>query len=549
MSSQIEGVSLDVNSRTNELRLRAAVESSPSGLLMVDAEGRIVLVNREVERLFGYPREELLGKPVEALVPMRVRERHAGHREGFLTDPKVRAMGAGRDLYGIRKDGSEVPVEIGLTPVVTDEGIFVLGSVVDITARKQAEAGRQELEAQLRQAQKLEAVGTLAGGIAHDFNNILTVLIGYTELLQVRIADVQARADLGQMLGCAHRGRKLVEKILAFSRRQEVAQRPLALTDAVAEAVQLLETGLPRQVETRLHSDPGTPRVLADATSVHQVLMNLGTNAVHAMPDGGTLDITLEPVYVRDSFARLHPDLHEGQYALLEVKDSGTGIEPSILERIFEPFFTTKPGGTGTGTGTGLGLSVVHSIMRDHHGAIYVESDPGRGTVVRCYFPALEHEEAQVGEVRRTVLRGDGERILYLDDEASIAEVGRRRLETLGYVVESFTDPHAALAAFESAPSAFDAVLTDLSMPGLDGLGVATRLSAVRPGVPILLLTGYMDDLPPRTIEHAGVSAVVKKPLTLEHLAEALYGLLHGGSGSAGGEDRTEEPPPSPRLG
>ncbi len=536
---------MHVSRRTSELRLRAAVESSPSGLLMVDAQGRIVLVNREIERLFGYPREELLGKPIETLVPMRFREKHAGHREGFLADPKVRAMGIGRDLYGVRKDGSEVPVEIGLTPVVTDEGIFILGSVVDITARKRAEADRQELEAQLRQAQKLEAVGTLAGGIAHDFNNILTVLIGYTELLQVRSSDPKAREDLGQMLACAQRGRELVEKILALSRRQEVIQRPLALTDAVAEAVQLLEAGVPRQIETRLHSDPGTPRVLADATSVHQVLMNLATNAVHAMPEGGTLDVTLEPTYVRDSFARLHPELHEGQYALLTVADSGAGIEPSILERIFEPFFTTKAGGAGTG----LGLAVVHGIMRDHRGAIYVDSEPGKGTAVRCYFPALEHEEAAVSTVRRTVIRGEGERILYLDDEPAIAEVGRRRLETLGYSVKSFTDPHAALAVFESAPSSFDAVLTDLSMPGLDGLAVATRLSAVRPGLPILLLTGYMDDLPPGTIERAGVTTVIKKPLTLEHLAEALHGLLHGGSGGAGGEERREEQSQQPAEG
>ena len=509
--------------RTVELRLRAAVESSPSGLLMVDAAGRIVLVNREVERLFGYAREELLGQSVELLVPEGMRETHAGDRAGFLADPKVRSMGAGRDLYGRRKDGTEVPVEIGLTPVVTDEGIFVLGAVVDITARKEAEERRRRLEAQLRQAQKLEAVGTLAGGIAHDFNNVLAVIIGYAELLSASLSEGSAREDLAELLAAADRGKKLVERILSFSRRHESAPKPLELKATVGEACDLLRATLPAAIETRIHADPATPRVLADATSVHQVVMNLGTNAAHAMAGGGTLDVHVEPVYVRDNVARLHPELHEGAYAVLRVTDSGVGIDPSIVERVFEPFFTTKEAGKGTG----LGLAVVHSIMREHGGSVELESPPGGGTVVRCYFPALEAPAEEQAIVIPPTHRGSGERILFVDDEASLATVGKRRLDSLGYRVSAFTDGRSALAAFRADPQAWDAVVTDYSMPGLDGLELTRRLRELRSDLPVLVLTGYMDDLPAAEIAAAGVAFVAKKPLTLDQIAEALHRVLN----------------------
>ena len=209
--------------------LRSVIESSPSGLLLVDAEGKIVLVNREVERLFGYAREELLAKPVDLLLPQRFREGHLGFRAGFMKDPRTRPMGAGRDLFGLNKDGSEVPVEIGLTPLITEEGVFVLSSIVDISARKQAEAERRRLEEQLRHAQKLEAIGTLAGGIAHDFNNVLGAVFGYAELLQREIKSTEGKADVRELLMAAERGRQLVGQILAFSRRHPIVRKPLPL--------------------------------------------------------------------------------------------------------------------------------------------------------------------------------------------------------------------------------------------------------------------------------------------------------------------------------
>jgi PAS domain S-box-containing protein len=312
---------------------------------MVDAEGRIVLVNREIERLFGYSREELLGKPVDLLVPDKFRDVHPPYRQEFVAEPKVRRMGAGRDLFGRRKDGSQVALEIGLTPVVTEEGVFILSAIVDISARLEAEAARRTLVEELRQAQKLEAVGTLAGGIAHDFRNILNGIIGYAELVQGDLASRPGTGtlteDLRELLTFAHRGRDLVERILTFSRQGAPQRQPLALQHQVPDVVRLLRATLPSSIEINVQLDETTPSILGDATAIHRVLMNLGTNAAHAMPLRGTLDIELLPFYLRDSEARANPDMREGPYALLKVRDTGTGIDPSVVDRVFDPFFTT----------------------------------------------------------------------------------------------------------------------------------------------------------------------------------------------------------------
>ena len=508
-------------SRATELRLRAAVESAPSGLLMTDATGSIVLVNREVERLFGYSREELLGQGVETLVPERFRSGHTGFRGGYMADPKVRAMGAGRELYGLRKDGAEVPIEIGLTPVATDEGMFVLAAIVDISARLAADEERRRLEQELRQAQKFEALGTLAGGIAHDFNNVLFAVMGYAELAGKSTSQAEITADLGELMKAATRGRELIERILAFSRPQAVERRPVEVGLAASEAAKLLMATLPPAIKVRLNVHPQAPRVLADATSIHQILMNLGTNAAYAMPRGGELEILVEPRYLRDSVVRSRPGLREGQYVVLAVRDTGVGMDRAVREHAFEPFFTTKP----KGSGTGLGLSIVHSIVRSHDGAVDLDSEPGRGTTVTCYFPALAptvaEERRQAGEQPE----GHGERILLVEDEPSLAEMNQRRLASLGYRPTVHTEPARALEAFRQHPD-FDLVITDYLMPGMVGLDVARAMHNLRPNVPIVLLTGFVENLPDEAVKAAGVRRVVKKPVTLAELAVALHDVL-----------------------
>ena len=507
---------------TVDIRLRAAVESSPSGLLMIDQAGRIVLVNHEVERLFGRPREELLGKPVEMLVPERFRGAHPGSRATFFSAPKVRAMGAGRELFGLRKDGTEFPVEIGLTPVATEEGLFVISSIVDISARRAAEQEHQRLEEQLRQSQKLEAVGRLAGGIAHDFNNILAVIVGFAELVRDTPERREIEADLDQILRAAARGKELVERILVFSRRQEVTRRPMDLKQALLEASRLLRPTLPATIEIRLDLDRAPSRILADATSVHQVVMNLDTNASHAMPAGGAIEIGVEPFYARDSFVRAHPGLREGPFALLEVRDEGTGMSAETLSRAFEPFFTTKP----PGQGSGLGLAMVHGIVRDHGGATWIDSQETQGTVVSCIFPVLDAEDVEAVAAEVAVPSGHGERILLVDDEPALAELGRRRLVGLGYEVTALDDSSAALEAVRAAPGSFDLVVTDFLMPRLSGIDLAREIAAVRPGLGVVMLTGHMEEFQPEELAAAGVLAVVKKPLTRTELARVLRGAL-----------------------
>jgi PAS domain S-box-containing protein len=514
---------VDITARKRaEQRFRAAVESSPNGMVMVDAAGRIVLVNREVERMFGYSRDELLGQQIELLVPERFRRGHPKDREDFVADPRARSMGAGRDLYGLRKDESEFPVEIGLNPMETEEGLFVLGSIVDITARKRFEADQRQLEEQLRHSQKMEAVGTLAGGIAHDFNNILGAIIGFAELLNEAVVGAQAKGDLRELLKASERGKLLVQRILAFSRRQEAQRKPLALGGPVEEATRLLRSSLPATIDIRVVADPEAPRVLADPTAVHQVIMNLGTNAAHAMPRGGVFEVTIEPLYVRDSVARAHPNLHEGPYTLVTARDTGTGMDRATQQRAFEPFFTTK----GPGEGTGLGLAVVHRIIHEHDGAVELESEPGRGTTFRCFFPALVSELDETIPASSELQRGHGERILFVDDEPALVRVNDRRLTGIGYVVTTATSAVTAVELFRAQPQNFDVVVTDYWMPHLVGIDLARSIHDVQPEVPIILLTGFMDDLPAEALVAAGVRRVVKKPVTGQELARVLAEVL-----------------------
>ena len=517
---------VDVSARRRaEARFRVAVESSPNGMVMVDPAGRIVLVNREVERLFGFSRDELLGQSIEVLVPEQFRGRHPDFRRLFFEKPLARAMGAGRELFGLRKDGTAVPVEIGLNPIETEEGLFVLSSIVDISARKRAEEERNRLEEQLRQAQKLEAIGTLAGGIAHDFNNMLGAIVGYAELLRPQLADRPgAVADIAEILKASQRGRELIERILAFSRRQAPSRRPLDLRQAVQEVQQLLRATIPTTVELRMRLPDQPQRVSADETSVHQVVMNLANNAVQAMPEGGTLEIGLDGIYVRDSVARANPELHEGPYSLLTIRDSGAGIEPGVRARVFEPFFTTK----GPGAGSGLGLAVVQAIMRDLDGTVALESEAGLGTIARCYFPALETELTPAPLEITGVRSGRGERILFVDDEISLARVGARRLSALEYRVQAETDPKEALDRFKSDPAAFDLVVTDFTMPGMTGLDFAEALVQIRPDVPVLMVTGFVEEIPESRLRAAGVRGVLRKPLTLEQLSTAVRDALDG---------------------
>jgi hypothetical protein len=512
---------VDITARKRaEARFRVAVEASPNGMIMIDAEGRIILVNRAVETQFGYSRAELLGGSIEQLVPQRLRQRHPDHRAEFFAAPRERSMGEGRSLFGLRQDGTEFPVEIGLNPVDTEDGMFVLASIVDVSAREEAERGRRQLEEQLRQAQKMEAIGTLAGGIAHDFRNILNGIIGSAELAQ-RESGTERQEHLAELLHFAERGTDLIARILTFSRREEYRRQPMPLAPALEEAAKFLRALLPASVEITVDLHEAPP-VLADVTSVHQILTNLGTNAAQAMPQGGRLIVSLEPFYVRDSFARANPSLKEGEYAVLTVRDTGVGMDPEVRARVFEPFFTTKE----QGSGTGLGLAMVHGIMRDHDGAVLLDTAPGKGATFRCFFPVVAATPAAIRARAAASPKGGGQRVLFVDDEPSLARIGQQRLIALGYEPTVTTSARQALSLMMADPAGFDLVITDYTMPGMDGIDLAKEVTRIRPGLPILLTTGFIDEFPPTLMSEAGIVRVLMKPTRMEEFGRVIAEVL-----------------------
>jgi len=491
---------------------RLAFDLSPSGMLAMGENGEILAVNREVERLFGWPREELVGRSIDVLVPERFRGRHAGHRATYLAGPQEeRPMGAGRDLFGLRRDGVEFPVEIGLKPVKRPEGTVVLASVVDITTRRTREE-------QQRKSQKIEAIGVLAGGIAHDFNNILLSIVGHTELaLRDPGLGAQSRGDLERVLRGAERGRDLVKRILLFSRDSEVARVPVRLDRAVGDALNLMRASLPASVQIRTHFDAATPAVLSDETQIHQILLNLATNALHAMSGGGEIKIVVEPFHVTPEYSAGHPGVEPGGAARISVSDTGSGMPPAVLERALEPFFTTK----GPGEGTGLGLSVIHGIVRSHRGALEIRSGEGTGTTVTIVLPQAEGVASPAAETAAPAPQARGPHVLLVEDEVVLADMQKRQLEHLGFEVTVHTSSVQALEDFRSRPDAFAVLVTDDTMPRMRGSTLAREIHAIRPELPILMVSGG-DGAPPREIAEAGVLKVLRKPHTLAELEQAI---------------------------
>jgi len=392
----------------------------------------------------------------------------------------------------------------------------------DIAERERAEAERDKLERQLRQAQKMEAIGTLAGGIAHDFNNILAGIIGFAELSQQDAEHPEAtRQHVSEILKAGQRARELVRQILAFSRQQEQARQPLKLNLVLDEALNLLRATIPKTIDINRNLDSRAPTVLADATQVHQIITNLVTNAWHAIGERpGRIDVSLAPFVVDSDFARTHPDLRPGNYVRLSATDDGPGMDSQTLERIFEPFFTTK----GPGNGTGLGLAVVHGIMRASDGAIAVYSELGRGSTFHLYFPALELEAPAITDPQLGATMGKGERILFIDDERILSVLGERFLTRLGYTPTVETDPVAAIQRF--ACGHFDAVITDLTMPQLSGLDVGRKLLHIRPDLPIILSTGYSSTLDADRVRALGFRDLLIKPYNIGALGECLRRAL-----------------------
>jgi PAS domain S-box-containing protein len=397
-----------------------------------------------------------------------------------------------------------------------------VGSAIDVTAQKQSELDREHLESQLRQSQKLEAIGTLAGGIAHDFNNMLGAILGYGELAAQHAAhDATLKRYLDNVMHAAERAKLLVERILGFSRSGLGDTVAVNVQSVVEETVELLEASLPVgiQISTALHA--GTAAVMGDPTYLHQITMNLCANAVQAMDRGGILEVGLERVTLAERRALARGSLAPGDYVRLTISDSGMGIPATILERIFDPFFTTK----GVGEGTGLGLSVVHGIVADLGGGIDVSSRVGQGSRFTIWLPVAGEAPAPEREEFAPQPRGNGETVMIVDDERALVELAEETVAALGYEPVGFTSSRLALEAFRAAPDRFDAVLTDESMPDLVGTEFVRQLRSLHASIPILLMSGHGEAVTARALE-AGVAEVLHKPLRSRNIAEALARVL-----------------------
>jgi PAS domain S-box-containing protein len=512
--------------RESEARFRNMAEHAPLILWMTDGDGACSYANQRWYDFSGQAPGGALGRGFFANVhPDDARE---GER---AFEDTVARRAPWRHEYRVRRHDRVYRHMLDTAlPRIGPEGEFLgyIGVLMDIQDLKDAEEARQRLEAPLRQAQKMEALGTLAGGVAHDFNNILGTIIGNVELAREElVAEHPAQESLAEVAKAAARARELVQQILTFGRRQPDDRHVVSLREIVDESVRLLRATLPAGIELVTAVSPDVPNVLADRSRVHQVLMNLCTNAWQAI-DGGVGRITVSLARVEVTALHGLAELRPGVYACLTVSDTGHGIAPDLVERIFDPFFTTK----APGEGTGLGLSVVDGIVKGHDGAIAVETAPGEGATFRVYFPSVDAPAApRLDEPRPQASAGAGRRVLYLDDEASLVHLASRLLGRLGYEVEGFTRPADALAAFAADPRRFDVVISDMNMPTATGLSVAAEILQRRPDIPVALISGFVTDELAGRAEALGVRAVIYKPNLSRELAP-LIGRLLGGAGS-----------------
>jgi len=514
----ILGVGRDISRRKraeqalkiSEERFSKIFHTSPiaTSIATID-EGRYIDVNESYLLMSGYAREEVIGHTSSEL---KIWVNPDGRRTFFrmLTQ---QGFVRGADFPVRNKTGEIRDILLSAEIITLNEGKFILAICYDVTEQK-------KLEEQLRQAQKMEAIGTLAGGIAHDFNNILGGIMGYTELIMTQHVgqDHPARQFLEGTLRGIHRAKELVAQMMTFSRQQEQKRIPLKMGPIIKEALKLLRASLPATIAICAHITPTEGAVFADPTQIHQVLINLATNGAHAMKGTkGNLDVSLQPVIFGTADTLPHHDLKPGiEYQELTVRDSGCGIETEIIPRIFDPFFTTKK----TGEGTGLGLSVVYGIIKSYDGVIAVESEPGRGTAFRVYIPTVASAVTREYTNDNT-LSGGRESILLVDDELPLTEVLKILLTKLGYSVTAFNDPLDALDDFKKHPADYDLVITDMTMPHMTGTELARELVRIR-NIPVVLCTGMIEKIDHARFRRLGIRKFISKPVTINQLAAAV---------------------------
>jgi two-component system, cell cycle sensor histidine kinase and response regulator CckA len=505
--------------RLSENRLAAIINSSLDAIICVDNEQRITVFNPAAAALFQCPPEHALGTSLARFLPEAIER---------IAATLVSSQATLGEVMGCTADARPLALEVSVSRELQPEGEGDITTVFarDLTARRQMEAQRNVLEAQLREAHKMQAIGTMAGGIAHDFNNMLGAILGNVTLARQDAApDSPVQVSLAEIDKAGRRGRDLVRQILTFSRNEPPKRHSTQLAEVVHESVRLLKVTLPPTVDLQVRLND-TPSVLADPTQVEQALINLCTNAMHAIGERrGSVHISLASM-VPDLLQCQRLGLSEARYVTLAVRDNGVGMDASTLERIFEPFYTTKP----VGQGTGLGLAVVHGVMRTHLGAVDVSSEPGRGSEFTLYFPVAEEEVPPVPAepVRLQTVMGFGRHVMYVDDDRALAFLVERVLSRRGFKVSVYTEPQAALDALREQPQDFDLLVTDYNMPGYSGVDLLKEARIIRPQLPMALASGYITPEIEASATAAGALALIHKPNDVSELCDTVQRLIQG---------------------
>ena len=517
--------------RAAEKKFEQFLEFAPDAIVGVMPTGEIVLVNQQAETLFGYTRDELIGKLVESLVPERFRKAHPNHRSNYSHEPRTRPMGGGAELYAMRKDGTEFPAEISLSSIDTEEGPLATVAVRDVSDRAEGERERALL-VQLHQAQRLESVGQLAGGIAHDFNNTLGVIMNYAEFVaDEQEPDSQALHDVEEIRRAAERAAALTRQLLIFSRREVVQPEVLDLRQVVSGLENLLHRALGERVEMETLFGDDLMAIEADPGQIEQVLVNLAVNARDAMPDGGRLLIEADNAELDEEYAYMHPDTEPGDYVRLKVSDTGVGMDEKTIQRAFEPFFTTK----GKAEGTGLGLATVYGIVTGAGGRIDIYSEPGMGTTVKIHFPASSVAPSEGEAQPKERPAGHGEVVLVVEDEPDVRRMAERILTKGGYSVIGASGGEEALEVCRRADRPVHLLLTDVIMPGMLGTELVEQIDTIRPELGVIFMSGYSHEvLAPEALAEQGAGAFIEKPFSASELLKAVRGLLDAGVGAEG---------------
>lgn len=497
--------------KESEERYRTAIEHSNDGVAIVRGS-RHVFVSRRFLTMFGYDDpKEVVGAGLYVTIHPEDYERVM---ELNRTSKKGEPAPMRYEFKGVRRDGTVIYIEVSSTQIIYQGEPAKLAYLRDITERVRSE----EL---LRESQKMEAIGTLSAGIAHDFNNVLTAILGFAELsYDETAAGAKAKRYLLHVVNAAHRGKDLVAQILSFSRKGKREFQTISLAPVVRESIRMLRASLPATIQIQEVISTETSTVFADPTQIQQIVMNLGTNAAHAMRnDGGQMKIELSPIMVTSKV--FLPDLLPGAYMKLSITDTGTGMEEDVLERIFDPFFTTKK----RGEGTGLGLWVVHSIVKNHKGTIAMKSAPGQGSAFDVYLPRIEKHRHRPVIRASSALEGHGH-ILIVDDETELAQLEKIMVEQLGYSATAVNDSRKALELFKDNPDAYDVVLTDQTMPGMTGIDLAREMMSIRSNIPVALITGYHDVVDEKAAREAGIRMTLPKPIARVDLGAAIKQVL-----------------------